>query len=209
MRPIRSRDKRLVDRLLAGEEAAYQELFTVQVPRLYRFALARLSGDADAAEDVVQASLIQGMRKLHTFRGEASLLTWLGTICLREISSYRRRRDRAPAQVPLIDEMPEIAAALEILEADDPDPEQEALRRELSRLVQATLDRLPERYADVLEWKYLKGLSVKEIATRLDTGPVVIQSLLARARNAFREGFVAVGGAAGLGAGLQPGVPEP
>jgi RNA polymerase sigma-70 factor (ECF subfamily) len=193
-----------VARLLAGEEAAFAELFAVQVPRLFRTVLARVDGDADAAEEVVQAALVQALPKLHTWRGEASLLTWLTTFCLHDLSARFRRRRRLPRHVSLSEQDPEVAAALELLAAGGAGPEGEALRGEVRRLVAATLDRLPARYADVLEWKYAEGLSVAEIALRLETGAIAVQSLLARARAAFRDGFRAVGAAAGV-ARFAPG----
>jgi DNA-directed RNA polymerase specialized sigma24 family protein len=55
------------------------------------------------------------------------------------------------------------------------------------------LDQLPTRYGDALEWKYGEGLSVKEIATRLGVGPKAAESLLTRARQAFRDAFATVG----------------
>ena len=66
-------------------------------------------------------------------------------------------------------------------------PEMDAWRRDVRRLVQATIDALPTRYGDVLEWKYIDGLSVREIGSQLDVGPKAAESLLTRARNAFRE----------------------
>ncbi len=203
MRRGSTHDKALVKRLLAGAEDAYDELFAVQVPRLYRLALARLDNDAAAAEDVVQTTLIRAMAKLTTYRGEASLLTWLSTFCIREIGATYRKRQRRPRELQLSEELPEIATALELLETSGGGPEEETLRGELVRLVHATLDRLPPRYGDVLAWKYLEGLSVKEIAERLDTGPTAVQSVLARARVAFRDGFETVAAAAQLTA-LRP-----
>ena len=197
MKDGHTNDKHLAERLLAGDEDAFEELFAVQVPRLYRIALARLDNDAAAAEDAVQATLIKAMQKLSTFRGEASLLTWLATICLREIGAAFRKSQRRP-ELQLNEDVPEISAALELLETVGDGPEQSTLRNEVSRLVQATLDRLPARYADVLEWKYFEGLSVKEIAARLDTGPTAVQSVLSRARVAFRDGFITVGACADL-----------
>jgi RNA polymerase sigma-70 factor (ECF subfamily) len=66
-------------------------------------------------------------------------------------------------------------------------------RAEVARAVQVTLDALPRRYGDVLEWKYVLGLTVDEIAERLGLGPKAVESLLTRARQAFREGFAAHG----------------
>jgi RNA polymerase sigma-70 factor (ECF subfamily) len=83
-----------------------------------------------------------------------------------------------------------MVAVLEALSTIGPeDPETTLRRRELSSLVQRTLDHLPSRYGDVLEWKYIQGLSVSEIADRLGLGYKAAESLLTRARAAFRDAF--------------------
>jgi RNA polymerase sigma-70 factor (ECF subfamily) len=187
-----NRDRRLVKRLLRGEEAAFDELLDDHVPRLYRIALSRLGGDASIAEDVVQSTLARALPRLDTFRGEASLLTWLTTFCLHEIGDHFRRAGRAP-RLSLSDEVPEIAAALEVLEHEGTGPESDTLAGEIRTLVLATLDRLPPRYAEALRWKYLEGLSMKEIATRWQTEPTAVQSVLQRARASFRDAFRTVG----------------
>lgn len=181
-------DVDLARRLLAGEEAAFEEFFAASFPRLYRFARARLNGDEDAAEEVVQSALIRAIDKLHTYRGEAALFTWLCTLCRREISAYRERTGKF-TEVSFLDEPGPSAAldALATLATDD--PEAQMRRNELAQLVQATLDHLPGRYGDALEWRYIHGLSVNEIAARLGLGYKATESLLSRARQAFREGF--------------------
>ena len=64
------------------------------------------------------------------------------------------------------------------------------------RLIQATLDNLPAHYGDVLEWKYVDGMSVKEIAAQLSVGPKAAESMLTRARTAFREAIATITGSA-------------
>jgi RNA polymerase sigma-70 factor (ECF subfamily) len=182
-------DLDLARRVLAGEESAFDELFAEYFPRLYRFARARLGGDDDAAEDVVQATLIKAIDKLQTYRGEAALFTWMCTLCRREIAGRFERAGKA-AEIPLTDDHPETRAALDALAAFENDtPETALVRKELSRLVQATLEHLPRRYGDALEWKYIHGLPVEAIADRLGLGYKAAESLLTRARQAFREGF--------------------
>ena len=66
---------------------------------------------------------------------------------------------------------------------------------ERRRLIQSVLDRLPVRYGDVLEWKYVDGDSVEQIGERLGIGHTAAQSMLARARTAFREALETVFGA--------------
>jgi RNA polymerase sigma-70 factor, ECF subfamily len=184
-------DRTLVTQMLAGREDAFAEFFDVYFPRLYRFALARV-GNEDGAEEIAQATMIQAMRKVGSWRGEAALFTWLCTLCRHEISSYCQRFNRP--EVVVLDDAPEIRARLEALAADADTPHGALERRELQRFVQLTLDYLPSRYGDVLEWKYINGLSVREIAERLNASAKSVESLLTRARLAFRDGFTALTG---------------
>ncbi len=185
-------DTQLVARILAGDEGGFEEFFERFFPPLYRFALSRLDRDADTTEDVVQATLCRAIDKLHTYRGEAALLTWLCTLCRHEISDHWDRRRTRP-RMSLVEDSPEVRAALDSLAAADAERPDRALdRQDLSRLVQVTLDNLPGRYGDALEWKYLDGFSVKDIAGRLGVSPKAAESLLTRARAAFRDGFQAV-----------------
>jgi RNA polymerase sigma-70 factor (ECF subfamily) len=182
-------DVSLTRRVLAGDEAAFEAFFDRYFPRLFRFALPRLGGNEDDAEEIVQRVLIRAIARLATYRGEAALFTWLCTFCRHEIAAFRERADNV-REVSLFDDRPEMVAVLEALSTIGPeDPETTLRRRELSSLVQLTLDHLPSRYGDVLEWKYIQGLSVSEIADRLGLGYKAAESLLTRARAAFRDAF--------------------
>ena len=179
----------LVRRLLAGEEPAFEEFFAEYFPRLFRFACVRCGGDEDLAEEAVQAALIKAVAKLSSYRGEAALFTWLCTICRHEVTDLRARAGKLQ-EVELLEDRPDTRAALEMLATlAAGDPESRRQREELSRHVLVTLDHLPRRYGDALEWKYIDGLPVEEIARRLGVGYKAAESLLGRARQAFREGF--------------------
>ena len=116
--------------------------------------------------------------------------TWLCTFCRHEISGFYRRTGKDHAVVELVEDDPEVAAALESLSAaNDTGPEADLRRNETGRLVHLLLDRLPPRYSQALEWKYIDGLSVNEIAARLELTSKAAESMLTRAREAFREGF--------------------
>ena len=187
VRTDRMDDHTLAARALAGDQRAFDELFETYFPRLFRFALRRVEHE-DTAEDVVQATLIKAMRSLGSWRGEAGLFTWLCTICRHEISAHWQRVGRQPHTMP-IDDAPEVRAALEALASDADRPDRAFERGEVAGAVAIVLDHLPGRYGDVLEWKYAQGLSVSEIAARLGTSEKAAESMLTRARLAFREGF--------------------
>lgn len=187
----------LVPAMLQGDERAFTRFFDSYFPRVYRFALPRLNGDAEAAADVVQATLVKAMRKLADFRGEASLFTWVCQICRHEVVDYLRREGRHSNRVVLMDDSPEVRAAVDAIAGPEMlEPVQQYSQAEVRRLVRSVLDRLPPRYGDALEMKYVEGLSVEDIAARMGLGATAVQSLLARARVAFRDALESVFGAA-------------
>jgi len=197
---VKNEDWSLSRRMLAGSEAAFEEFFEAYFPALCRFAVARMRSDPEAVEDVVQATLTRAVSKLSSYRGEAALLTWLCTFCRHEISAHFERTSRRSDVVELVEESREVLAALESLRgAAGIDPESSLARKEIGRLVHLVLDRLPRRYADALEWKYSELIRVDEIAQRLSVSPKAAESLLTRAREAFRDAFITLshsGGAA-------------
>jgi RNA polymerase sigma-70 factor (ECF subfamily) len=194
-----AQDKKLVKQMLAGDEQAFRRFFDENFRRLYRFALARLGNDADAAEEVAQMAMCKATENLDSYRGEAALFTWLCTICRNASTDWLRQQSRYREQVVLIEDFPQIQAVVDSLQEDEsrqPDKRQERL--ELVRLIQVALDRLPANYGNILEWKYIDGDSVKEIAARMELGTEATQSLLARAKRAFCDVY------ASMAESLQP-----
>jgi RNA polymerase sigma-70 factor, ECF subfamily len=182
--------------MLAGDELAFRTFFDMYFPRVYRFALPRLGGSIESAREVVQATLGKAMRNLEKYRGDAALFSWLCQICRHEIVDHLRAHKRHTERVVLIDDSPEIQAAMETIQAPlTDDPAHRYGNAEMRRLIQSVLDRLPARYGDILEWKYIEGRTVEEIGQRLGVGHTAAQSLLARARQAFRDGLETVFGA--------------
>ena len=183
---IRRADEReFVRRMIAGDEAAFDTFADSYIPALYRFAASRLDGDRELTREIVQTTLCKAIGKLSSFRGDAALMTWLCACCRNEIAGHFRKKMRPIREVDL--EVVEETSAAELAGAAPEVPEAAALRGEARRLVHAALDELPPHYGQVLEWKYLEDLPVKEIASRLDLGPKAAESLLTRAREAFRK----------------------
>ena len=187
-------DKALANRILAGDEAAFRRLFDELFPKLYRFALLRLNGNRDDVCEVVQQTYCRAFEQLARYRGEASLFGWMCQICRNAIVDLGRQRQRVASMIG--DSDTTIESFLEALSAPvEDEPEAQVVRMDLVRLVQSTLDCLPSRYGDVLEWKYVDGLATAEIARRLDIGVKAAESRLGRARGAFREAMALVSGA--------------
>ena len=196
-------DRQLVERMLGGDESAFAAFGDRYFAAIYRFALARLDGDRELTREIVQSVMTRTLSRLETYRGEASLLTWLCACCRNEVRMQRRRRRSAPVEVPLEAPAPlpaprsagsaverELVPAAGHRAAPLPSPEAALLRRESAHHVHAALDLLPAHYARALEWKYVEGLPVADVAARLQTSPKAAESILTRARAAFRRGYL-------------------
>jgi RNA polymerase sigma-70 factor (ECF subfamily) len=188
-------DAALVRRMRAGDEQAFDTFFDANFDRVFRFAL-RQTSDAQTAQDLAQSTLVIAVRRLETWRGDAPLFTWLCTICRREALAHWDHTRRQPTAHIVADEGGR-RAILERIAAGGDSPERAMERDELAGLVHLTLDRLPGQYGDVLEWKYIEGCAVSEIAARLQSTPKAVESMLTRARQAFRQGFTELSRATG------------
>lgn len=187
--PHIARDRSLARRVAGGDQAAFDAFFREYFPRLFRFALTRVDNDPALAEELVQRTMCIVVRKMGSYRGEATLFTWLCQICRNELHAYCRQQGvEFRADVP-IDDHPAVQAALSSMIAGDDRPEAAQRRDEIAHFVRTTLDYLPSNYAAALEMKYINGNSVAEIAERLGLGEKAAESLLSRARAAFKEGF--------------------
>jgi RNA polymerase sigma-70 factor (ECF subfamily) len=164
----------LLAQVAAGDPAAVNRLLDEVAPIVYGFILARVGGSG-AADDLVQETLLEGLRSRHTFRGESSVATWLCAIARRRLARYyetERRAEVARSGLKMVPP-PESTA-----DEDDVDQREEVL---------AALGKLPALHRQVLVLKYLDGRSVAQIATEVGKSSVQVQSLLQRAREGLRR----------------------
>ena len=187
--PQIEQDRQLARDVADGNANAFDQFFKEYFPRLFRFALGRVDNDPALAEEVVQRTMCIVVRKIGAYRGEALLFTWLCQICRNEMAAvFRQRGDQYREHLP-IEDHPAVQAALESMFADDYRPESAQRQQEIAEFVRATLQHLPLRYARALEMKYVGGHSVIEIARELEVSEKAAESLLTRARKAFKDGF--------------------
>jgi len=177
-------DADLLARARGGDSAALETLVTRYQPVVYRFGL-RMCGDADAAGDVLQDTLLSLARSVTTFRGESSLSTWLYTVARRACLKKRRRRALEPARQESLQALTD--GDLETLAAAGPDPEQALSGRETRAALDAALATLKSADREVLVLRDVEGLTAPEVAGVLGVGVAAVKSRLHRARLAMRE----------------------
>jgi RNA polymerase sigma-70 factor (ECF subfamily) len=166
-------ERELVIRLRSGDESAFETFAEHYIAGLYRFALRRLDHDRELTREIVQSTVCKVIEKLDSYRAEAPLFTWLCACCRNEIAAHFRRAGRRPKEVELVEDV----------------PQEPADGSDTTELVHAALDRLPPTYARAMEWRYLDGLEVAEVAQRLALTYKAAESLLSRARSAFRDAY--------------------
>jgi RNA polymerase sigma-70 factor (ECF subfamily) len=170
--------------MLEGDEEAFRVFFNTYYPRLAAFVTRRFSLDAASVDDIVQAALIKAMRRLYTYRGDASLFTWLCTICWREFLTIRRKEQKHLGCESL-ESLPE-SNLIELRAPEHCEPDCVSDAESVRSAITKTLGELPDHYARALELKYVEGRAVDELAATMGITVIGAQSLLGRARAAFR-----------------------
>lgn len=171
----------LVNRIAHGDREALEEFCQRYYARLYNFIYYQVGGNQADAEDLLQITLLAAIDSLHTFQGRSRLYTWLCSIAWHKIADFRRRSRAVqmdPKNLALIKELQTIASV--------PLPDEILERQATQNLVHEVLLSLPEHYHRVLVLKYVEDFSVEEIAQLMGKSFKSIESLLSRARNAFR-----------------------
>jgi len=180
-------DLELARQILAGDASAMETFYQRYFSRLYRFVYYQVGGSHDDAQDVLQDALIAAIKSLSSYRGDSSLYSWLCGVAWNKAADFRRREYRM-AQV----EQRTIKDMVENKGLDtSPMPDHALLREENKERVQETLMALPEHYRQVLVLKYAEGLPVEDIAQIMRRTFKSTESLLTRARSAFRESYMA------------------
>jgi RNA polymerase sigma-70 factor (ECF subfamily) len=167
-----------------------ETVFNEYAPRVFSLARRMLGNDADA-EDVTQDVLLQVVRKLDTFRGEADIATWLYRVTVNMALAYRARRARrAEHEVhdhPPLNGFSEDGHHAAPVRPWSVAPDQHALDREQTRLIEDAIARLPDVYRDVYVLADVEGLPNAEIADLLGLNLPGVKSRLHRARVLMRN----------------------
>ena len=183
-------DHELAARAATGDGPAFAAIMRRHNRLLFRTARSILKSDVDA-EDALQEAYLRAWRAIDGFRSEAKLSTWLARIVINE-SLGRLRHGRGAQVIPLDNTSTEQDPdPLEERMEDDPDmqPERVAMRGELRRLMEASIDRLPDAFRSVFMLRAVEEMSVEDVATALDLPEATVRTRMFRARGLLREGL--------------------
>ncbi len=178
-------ERLLLQRLRNGDKSACAQCVERYSPALYRLAL-RLTGDAAAAEDVVQETFLNAFKAIDSFEGRSSLSTWLHRIAANAALMHVRRQQ--PLMVSVDDMFSDDdklvpQALFDWCCLPERDFEASETRAELERAIRE----LPEKLRVVFVLRELEGLSTDATAEALAVSPDVVKTRLHRARLWLRE----------------------
>jgi RNA polymerase sigma-70 factor (ECF subfamily) len=170
-----------------GDREAFRAIMQRHNQRLFRVARAVVRND-DEAEDVLQDSYLKAFSAIGLFRGESGLTTWLTAITLNEARGRLRRRRPTES----LEDMEETGIRVIPFPGmtEIPDPETEAARSGVRRLLEQAIDTLPEELRIVFMLREIEGCSVEDTAAQLDLNPQTVRTRLFRARRSLRQGLV-------------------
>ena len=177
-------DLALARQVAGGDQAALTVLYARYTDSLFAFIYHRLEAPRADVEEIWQDTWLAAIRSIQSYRGRSRLFTWICGLAQHKIADFYRRRDRhrqAFSDAPF----DFAGAAL----GSGPLPEEILARRDVRSRVVQTLMALPDDYRRALAARYADGCSVDEIARLLDRPYKAAESLLSRAKTAFRDAF--------------------
>lgn len=180
-------DSEVVAAFLDGEERAFQILVERYQTRLLNFVY-RTIGDRERGEDLVQEVFIRVYRHLHRFDRSKKFSTWIYTIASNLSKNELRNRSRSPLVLfqRLTGNWEEDHRPIQF-EDYSMRPDDLYRKRYLRRLVENTVEELPEHHRLVFRLRELEGKSYEEIAEITGVNLGTVKSRLHRARNSFAQ----------------------
>ena len=177
-----SSDEEIAQRVLDGDKSLFEVLMRRHNERIYRAARAIVRNDREA-EDVMQQAYVNAYVHLRQFDGRASFATWLTRIAINEALARVRRSHRYEPLEPAFEPAPEGR----MNPTSIPDPERQAMTRELAGILEVAIDGLPDRVREVFVLREVQGLDTAETAQSLGISADAVKTRLSRAKAALRR----------------------
>ena len=178
-------DQQLVERVQAGDKAAFDLLVRKYQHRVLKL-VGRFVSDAAEAEDVAQEAFLKAYRALASFRGDSAFYTWLYRIAINTAKNALVSNRRRPVDFDLDLQDPEQYDRHARLKESDT-PEGVLLTEEIRNVVERAMEQLPEDLRTAIVLRELEGLSYEEIAEAMDCPVGTVRSRIFRAREAVAE----------------------
>jgi len=169
-------DEAIVARVLAGDRNAYVGLVVRHQDLLYRHAL-RMTGEADAAADLVQVAFVKAYTQLARCREPHRFGAWAFRILANQAKDWLKSRARQEISLD--------AAAPSAVSDDDPTADLD--RSELRAVLATALAQLPPGLREALVLKHVEGLSYEEMSELMNVSVPALKMRVHRARQMLQD----------------------
>lgn len=168
----------------------FEEIFNRYQSMVFNLTF-RILGDREEALDVSQEVFFSVFRKLHHFRGESSLKTWIYRITINRASNrcrwWNRLRRRGTISLDEHLSKDDSRTLSEALESAGNTPEQDLVLQEKRLEIERSLRRLPVQQRVAVIMRDVEGLSYDEIAALLQVSLGTVKSRIARGREELKR----------------------
>ncbi len=179
-----SSDATLIARVLDGDKDAYEMIIRKYNDRLFKIARSVVK-DHDEAEDVLQEAYIAAYQQLPRFRKQSQFSTWLTRIVINEALARIRRRQKCVPVNPHTSDNKSLSRQ-DWNSSNVRTPEEETINSELRHILEAAIERLPEKYRTVYIMRDIVGMSVAETGQCLHISMTNVKVRLNRAKEMLR-----------------------
>lgn len=151
---------------------------------LTRFVFKKIGSDPENADIIVSETFEAAWKGYKTFKHKSSFFTWLCRISLNKIADYYRDQihRRSHLVVPTLKQLSQI-------ESKDIAVDERLALDEMRAKVNEVLNLLPENKRKLLQYRYYKDLSYKEISIVMKLSPRAVEGKIYRAKKAFAKLF--------------------
>ncbi|RPI04963.1 MAG: RNA polymerase sigma factor [Ignavibacteriae bacterium] len=184
-------DEQIIERVIGGEQSAYELIMRKYNKKLYRIVRAYIS-DEDEIEDIIQEAYIKAYEQLPRFEKRSSFSTWLIRIAIN--GALARLKIKKRFSPIAYDQQNDEGSVLErqIAGPDKETPVDKLMNSELKDILEKAADRLPENYRTVFLMREVEEMSVAETGTFLDLTESNVKVRLNRAKEMLRESIGSV-----------------
>lgn len=183
-------ESEIIEMCLSGDERAWKEFVSRWHIRLFRVLSKKLS-DSERAKDLVQDTFVRVFKHLPNYDPSKSFSTWIYTIALNLAKNEFRDRKRNPLISNNRFSHSFVLSDRFTAAAKERNPEQQLLDNEKMEIISRLIKTLPEHHRQVLHWRYVLGMTYRQMANEANVVEGTIKSRLSRAREAFQVAFEA------------------
>ena len=157
----------------------FEELYQIHYSRIYAF-LFRLCRDQDLAEELTQESFYQAFASFHQFKGKSEPYTWLVAIAKHVYFRYLRKKKQS---LDVID----LSLVIETYSSNNRTPQETLEQKELEAALRTLINRIPEKYRDVIMLRIYAELPFAQVASLLNISENSAKVIYYRAKKMLME----------------------